>query len=60
MLGANFLQFRNWLFATKDKWLLSGQVSKTMGQFIPMKDEFGKTLYVQNDGSLSTESGNGQ
>lgn len=60
LLGANFFHFKNWMTATKDKWLLTGQISEIQGQYVPMKNELGEIMYVQEDGSLTTDSKSGQ
>jgi len=49
------MHFKTWMVAVKDKWILTGQRSEILGQFVPMKDELGNVLYVKDDGSLTIE-----
>jgi len=51
----NFLHFKTWMIAVKDKWYLTGQKSEVMGAFIPMKDEMGNQVYLTPTGELTLE-----
>lgn len=55
LIGANFLHFKTWMVATKDKWLLTGQTSDVIGSFILLKDELGNQIYIKPDGTTTTE-----
>lgn len=55
LLGANFMHFKTWMVAVKDKWLLTGHRSEIIGSYKSMKNELGEQLYMTPDGSYTTE-----